>query len=250
MKHMKTHTLLLFAILLGLSACKKEEAKKDKTILLHKRSFVQGTASWSEELQYDANGKVTGFIATNSAPTLNYTGTFERNSEGNVSRLTFSDGRGHTIYEHDARGRLVKSSGYSSTGTLSSYEIHTYFDDRYETTVFNNSGNATNKLIYYYTADKKNIATRKQYNSSGVQTQEISYTYAEGKNNYVALMQSSPFIAANMIATEVTKTFSPSATSTATASYTYNADGYAATINKTYTNGFAPLTGTYEYTSR
>lgn len=231
-------------------SCKKEETSNTKTTLLHKRSFVQGTASWGEEIQYDARGKVTGIIATNSELTLNYTATLERNSDGKVSRLTFNNNRGHYIYEHDSRGKLVKTNSYYGSGALASYETYGYFDDRYETSTYNSTGLFTGKSIYYYTADKKNIATKKQYNSSAVQTQEITYTYAEGKNNYLVYVESSPFINGNMIATETTKTFSPANTVTATTSYTYNAEGYAETSNKTSTNGMAPLNGKYEYTTK
>lgn len=250
MKYVKLSSILLLLTCLICFSCKKNTDEKSKTILLQKRSYTQGTTSWAEELQYDATGKVTGVITTNSTPSLNYTGTIERNSQGKISRLTFSDNRGYYVYEHNSQGTLIKTSGYQSSGVAGAYEVYLYYADRYETFYYNSSGLYTGKIVYYYTSDKNNIAIRKQYNSSDVQTQEIAYTYAEGKNNYTAFAESTPFLSANMIASEKTTTFSPVTTTTSNASYTYNADGQVITINKTYTNGMAPLNGKYEYTTR
>ncbi|MFD2922142.1 hypothetical protein ACFS6H_20650 [Terrimonas rubra] len=250
MQHIKLLSVFVLIISLSLLSCKKDAAPKNKTTLLQKRSYTQGTSSWAEELQYDDRGRVIGFIATNSEPTFNYSATIMRNSEGKIARLTFSDNRGYYVYEHNAQGKLIKTSGFQTSGAAGFYETYTYYDDRYETFAYNSAGLFTGKNIYYYTTDKKNIAIRKQYNSSLVQTQEVTFTYAESKNNYTAFVESSPFVSANMIASEVTKTFSPASTNTATSSYTYNADGSPATMNKTYTSGMNPLTGKYEYITR
>jgi len=260
MKHFTKLIFLLLAICL-FTACKKEETKAPaKTYLLKKRTYNDASSSWGMEYTFDENNKVatyTYFSVTN--PSATYTITYRRDVNGGVTRYdyTYTNGTtGYGTYQYNAAGQIAREDTYiSAAGVPSYYYIYTYNAGSYELASYNGSGALQGKNVYFYTADKKNIANKKNYNSSNVLTSEVTYTYTDKPNVLNSYPESeiqknySGFVSQNAVATQNTSFPNGSTPNSSTYTYTTNADGYIVTSKSVYTSGTSTSTtnGTMEY---
>lgn len=243
----------LFVAVLFISCAKdKKDKPVSKTVMLQKRSHTSGSSTWAVAYFFNDNGVATQYKATGALG--NYTVSLQRNTAGKITRVNFSDGfSGYYTIEYDGAGRMSKVLRYDGTGTLGSYSTYTYSDNGYEESRYTAAGNFGGKDIYQYTADKKDIATKKSYNAVNVQTTEQTNTYTNKPNPYnvypEAEMQqiSGVLPGEHASATETTVTISSGVSVTRTFTYTYDSNGYITGAQAVFTDGRAPLNSSFSY---
>jgi|GEM_PF-2394786 len=252
--------LSITAILLLLTACRSsndtEETPVDKQTFMSKWIWVYGsggTYNANESYTLDANNKLSSSVYTrNEATTTVINITYTRNALGQV--IKSQNESSYRIYEYNSAGQLSKSSAYkASDGTLLSYYVFNYSADEYEQVSYSAAGVAGSKIVFTYTADKKNIAKEIWYYANGniaFQRQNSYYTTKNPLSVYPyseIYMLDKGFVSQNAVNTE-TYSYDSGPSYNTVYSYTYNEDGYALTQKEI--TGTEQTTTTYEYITK
>jgi hypothetical protein len=167
-------------------------------------------------------------------------------SEGILRDYTFNTTRRNN-YLYDAQNRCTRIELRDSINPTT-YTLRTTYDFAYTTnkvtrTVNNPATGLTTRIEYFYDANG-NITKDEVYNGAGIFSIEGTYgNYDDKKNPYEATFEFwtlSPKSKNNFVQQGVRNVVS-GATSSFTATHTYNADGYP--TKTVYNNG-----ATYEYT--
>jgi len=173
---MKKACYYLVLASMWISCAKDRDAPAEKIVTMSEWTWVYSAGNGSESYTLGQGNKLASSIFFNSETTaapVNY--SYTRNASGQVVKQ--QQANGSIAYEYNADGRLAKSSSFNASGTLTGYYIHSYTAGGYERVSYSASGIVRSKMVFQYTADKKNIASRTIYNSQGVQTEQTSYTY-------------------------------------------------------------------------
>lgn len=253
---MKKLLLFLAVCAIAASCSKKDNPARAKAVMIKKRSHTQGKDSWAIEYSFSADGVATQSRTTGSLG--NYTLTFQRNATGAITRYDYSDGAtGYATVEYDASGRISKVRQYTAAGTENGYITYEYFQGYHEIKRYNATVGYTARDDYYYTADGKNVASKKSYNSSGTQTWEMTFTYSDkpGPSSLYPEKQmqqiGTGYASENALVSESVSNFStPGGNYGRTLTNIHNTNGYLTQAQSVYTNNLPTLTSIYEYVTR
>lgn len=243
------HFLLILMITVGIASCgKDEDLPQQKTILVSQSTTVSTATTTVMKYNRDAGGRLLSYgSSAKDSVALDY------DVRGNISVMRFTYlNQNRWEYTYDGQHRLISKQGYNSDGTRGSEGIFTYFDDRVEMLQTYANG-STNKHVYFYTADKKNISNYKLYGSSGKLAQEEIYTISNAKAPRLGYEALNGFVNAN--ATEKTVRIeydnslpdSPSKTTVFFSKIVANENGYPASIEYSASNSSSVSTRTYDY---
>lgn len=187
---MKTIKLLAIALIaLFTFSCSSDDDNKivaPQAKLVKKEVSVQNSGSTNTTTYtYDALGRLQKKAATDEEI------TYTRNPAGKiVQALIVSTGADRIVtYFYDNQARLIKTEKKLGS-TLEEKRTFTYYIDRYVEQYYDIDGSNVWEYVYYYSADKKNIASRKRnYGGGNGPFDEITYTY----DNKVGLEKIAPY---------------------------------------------------------
>jgi len=254
MKNINPYFLLAFAAILAFSSCSKDKDvipdPATKNILVSRS--VTGTGAVSR-YNRDNTGRLLSYIQSEGTKAKDSIAlTYDASGNISMMRWLIYSAAAKNEYTYDAKGKLITRLGYTTDGKASSTGTFTYYEDRYEElrTYIDNS---TNKYVYFYTPDKKNIAEFKLYGTSGKVAEESTYTYGNIKALRFGYEQAAGFSNQNMAEKTVTTTYNNSVpgsipvTVTSFRKMVANADGYPTSIEYSASNSTTTSTTVYEY---
>lgn len=251
---MKNLIYILF-VAAAIASCSKNKDNikaPEKKILLARSTSVSNTGTNKSiiEYTYDDAGRTTSVIQNKgTASELTYTLTYD--AGGNITKLRFVNrGSNGNDYTYDDQNRIISRQGYYDDGSRGSRSAYTYFADRVEELWYDATNTLTNKYQYFYTPDKKDIASEKRFLPSGELTSDLTYTYN-------AAVKAAPNGLSGTIANKsehvLEKTvwvqhYNAGKTITQTYNYKSNADGYPESMEyKTSEYPTSSYSYTYEY---
>lgn len=243
--------ILLITTAIASCSKNKEEIKvADKKTLLTRSTSVSNTGSKTiNEFTYDDAGRVISVIQSKgTASELTYTLTYD--TKENIATMRFVNrGSNGYDYTYDNQNRISSRQGYYDDGSKGSRSDYSYFADRVEELLYDATNTLTNKYQYFYTADKKNMASEKRFLPSGELTSDLTYTYSALKATNNGLKSITLIKNENALEKTVwVQHYNSGKTVTQTYSYQGNADGYPASA--VYTSSEYPTSSTsitYEY---
>jgi YD repeat-containing protein len=251
MKNIITQSIIVLGIVLVLAACTKEKnITPEKPV---KQYFIIKSTSGTSITRYnrDNNGRLTSIIAEDGKATKDSI-TLGYDSRGNIASYNWMlySAPSRNEYTYDASGKLVERKGYAKDGS-SAISTFAYFEDRVEHTI--NYSNGTNVNIYYYTPDKKNIASMKVIGTSGKVAEEQVYTYSRAKAIKYGTEKLNGYENENLVEKTVVTTYNnavPGSTPVTYTNYrkiTVNEDNYVTSIEYSASNSTSTSTTVYEY---
>ena len=253
MKNINPYFLFAFAAILAFSSCSKDKDvttdPPTKNILLSRSS--SGTSV--NRCNRDNTGRLLSYIQSEgTAAKDSLAFTYDASGNVTVMRWLIYSASAKNEYTYDSKGKLITRLGYSTNGNLAGTTNFTYFDDRMEE-LRTYSDNSTNKYVYFYTPDKKNIAEFKLYGTSGKVAEESTYTYSNVKAPRIGYEQLSGYTNLNLAEKTVTTTYNNSVPNSIPVTITYtrkiiaNADGYPTSVEYAASNSTVTSTTVYEY---
>lgn len=248
---------LLFVLLLAASifSCSKSKdaVPRPKTFLVSRATTVSSTGTSVNRFNRDVNGRLLNYIQYEGLASSVDSIPVTYDASGNISsiRFTRNGSKARWDYTYDAQGRLVMKQGYTTAGDKGGLYTLTYFDDRVEMLIAYDDN--TNRYVYTYTPDKKNVATYKLYGTSGKLAEEETYTYGSAKAPRYGYEKLNGYENENAVEKTVRVTYnnalpnSPSTTVTFFRKITTNTDGYPVSMEYSASNSPEVSTTTYEY---
>lgn len=221
--------LLLLSIAF-LPSCKKDkDTPATKKVLMTKTiTTTPGQAPFSIIYNYDAAGQLVSYNYDKFTLT-----TITRNANGQVTKTTDANAStgvvtGGVNFYYDAAGKCIKRESLSPTGSVTTYFTFTYLSNMLVSKQYNPAGSPGDYFESYYTADGKNIQSKKTYNNNGTLKSMNTYQY-DTKYGYELTMPFSDIspifpTANNVIAS--TNSLVPGPTTNSAYTYSYNSDGY------------------------
>ncbi|MFD2922141.1 hypothetical protein ACFS6H_20645 [Terrimonas rubra] len=221
---------LLFFSITFLPSCKKDkDTPAAKKVMMTKTITTKpGQAPFTIIYNYDAAGQLVSYKYDNITVT-----TITRNANGQVTKTTDANATtgvivGGVNFYYDAAGKCIKRESLSSSGSVTFYYTFTYQSNMFVSKQYNPAGSAGEYFESYYTADGKNIQSRKLYTNTGTLKSIYTYQYDTKYGTELAMPFSdiSPIVptANNVIA--YTSSIVPGATTNYSYTYAYNNDGY------------------------
>lgn len=253
MKNINLFFRVAIVVALALSSCSKnKEITPDPPT---KNIFLSRSVSGNSVNRYnrDNTGRLLNYIQSEGT-TAKDSIALTYNTNGNISMLRWLiySAQARNEYTYDAKGKLNTKLGYSSDGKAGATITFTYYDDRLEE-LRTYTDNSTNKYVYLYTSDKKNIAEFKLYGTSGKVAEETTYTYSNVKAPRYGYEQLSGYTNQNLAEKAVTTTYNNAVPGSTPVTVTYlikitaNADGYPARVEYSASNSAIVSTTVYEY---
>ncbi|MGE9312220.1 hypothetical protein ACLOAU_11250 [Niabella sp. CJ426] len=240
--------LLILMLAVVVSCGKDEELPQPKTILVSQSTTVSTSATTVVKYNRNASGRLLSYgSSSKDSVAIDY------DARGNISAMRFTYlNQNRWEYTYDGQNRLVSKQGYNSDGTKGSEAVFTYFDDRLEMLQTYPNG-STNKHVYFYTADKKNVSNYKLYGTSGKVAQDETYTISNVKAPRFGYEAVNGFINTNASEKTVRVEYdnslpdSPAKTTTFFSKIVANESGYPASIEYSASNSTAISTRNYDY---
>ncbi len=243
--------ICLLIIAASISSCKKDKdvTPQPKTFLVSRATTVSGSNTTVMRYNRSGDGRLLSYIGPAEVDSVALT----YDARGRIATLRFTRfGQNGYDYAYDDQGRVTSAQGYNNDGSKGTISTYTYYDDRIEELLLYTT-NQTNKKIYTYTADKKNIANFKWIGTSGNLAEEESYTYTDIKSSRYGYEEIRPQTSENAVEKTIRITYTggvAGAPVTFSRKITVNSDGYPASIENTSSNSVAVSTTTYEYIGR